>query len=167
MVRTRRGKYRMWQRQKHLMRQHGPIWFAALLLAAPAALPARAEAPPIAQVETVSGDASIVRNGEQSPAKLGEFLYQRDVVKTGPGGAIGFTFVDNTVFSAGPDSEIALDQFRFDSSKFDGEMLADMRKGSLTVVSGDIPHASPGAMKIKTPTSILGVRGTTFAVKVY
>jgi hypothetical protein len=45
--------------------------------------------------------------------------------------------------------------------------LADMRKGSLTVVSGDITRGSPGAMKIKTPTSILGVRGTTFAVRVY
>jgi len=89
------------------------------------------------------------------------------VVTTGPGGTIGFTFIDNTVFSTGPDSEVALEQFRFDSSNFSGEMLADMRKGSLTVVSGDITRSSPGAMKIKTPTSILGVRGTTFAVRVY
>jgi len=29
------------------------------------------------------------------------------------------------------------------------------------------PTRTPGAMKIKTPTAILGVRGTTFAVQVY
>jgi len=46
-------------------------------------------------------------------------------------------------------------------------MLADMRRGTLAVVSGDIARSSPGAMKIKTPTAILGVRGTTFAVQVY
>ena len=143
------------------------VWFGALLLAASAVIPAHAEAPHIAQVKTVRGDAFIVRGGERVPAKLGDLLYQSDVVTTGSGGAIGFTFVDNTVFSAGPDSEVALEQFRFDSSNFNGDMLADMRKGSLTVVSGDITHTSPGAMKIKTPTSILGVRGTTFAVRVY
>jgi hypothetical protein len=148
------------------MRQIG-IWFGALLLATSAVVPALADAPHIAQVKTVRGDAFIVRNGERTPAKLGDLLYQSDVVATGPGGAIGFTFNDNTVFSAGPDSEVALEQFRFDSSNFSGEMLADMRKGSLTVVSGDITRGSPGAMKIKTPTSILGVRGTTFAVRVY
>jgi hypothetical protein len=149
------------------MRQIGKFWFGVLLLAVSAVIPARAEAPHIAQVKTVRGDVFIVRGGERVPAKLGDLLYQSDVVTTGPGGAIGFTFIDNTVFSAGPDSEIALEQFRFDSSNFSGEMLADMRKGSLTVVSGDITRSTPGAMKIKTPTSILGVRGTTFAVRVY
>jgi hypothetical protein len=46
-------------------------------------------------------------------------------------------------------------------------MLADMRKGTLAVVSGDITRSTPGAMKIKTPTAVIGVRGTTFAVQVY
>jgi hypothetical protein len=149
------------------MRSIQKLWFGILLLVLSAAGPARAEPPHIAQVKTVRGDAFIVRDGQRMPAKLGDLLYQSDVITTGPGGAIGFTFIDNTVFSAGPDSEIAVAQFRFDSSNFNGEMLADMRKGSLTVVSGDITHSSPGAMKIKTPTSILGVRGTTFAVRVY
>jgi hypothetical protein len=71
------------------------------------------------------------------------------------------------VFSVGPDSELALEQFHFEASNSTGDLLADIRKGSLTVVSGEITHTSPGAMKIKTPTSILGVRGTTFAVRVY
>jgi hypothetical protein len=128
---------------------------------------ASAEAPRIAQVKTVRGDAFIVRAGQRLPAQPGDPLYESDVVTTGPGSTIGFTFIDNTVFSAGPESEVALEQFHFDSSNYKGDLLADMRKGSLTVVSGDITHASPDAMKIKTPTSILGVRGTTFAVRVY
>jgi hypothetical protein len=155
------------QSGERLMRRTRELWFGVLLLALSATIPAHAEAPHIAQVKTVRGDAFIVRDGQRMPARIGDLLYQSDVIATGSGGAIGFTFVDNTVFSAGPDSEIALEQFHFDSSNFNGDMLADMRKGSLTVVSGDITHSSPGAMKIKTPTSILGVRGTTFAVRVY
>jgi hypothetical protein len=149
------------------MRQIATIWCSAILLAMAAAGPALAQAPHIAQVKTVRGDAFIVRGADRLPAKVGDLLYESDVVETGPGGTIGFTFVDNTVFSTGPESQVALEQFHFDSSTFKGDMLADMRKGTLTVVSGDITHANPGAMKIRTPTANLAVRGTTFAVKVY
>ena len=145
------------------------ICCAAILLAVAAVGPALAEDPAahIAQVKTLRGDAFIVRGTDRLPAKVGDMLYQSDVVETGPGATIGFTFVDNSVFSAGPDSQVALEQFHFDSSTFKGDMLVDMRKGTLTVVSGDITHATPGAMHIRTPTANLGVRGTTFAVKVY
>ena|SRR6185437_9770636 len=149
------------------MRQIARLWCGAVLLGLLTAGPALAETPHIAQVKTAAGPAFIVRGAERLPAKPGDMLYERDVVETGAGGTIGFTFVDNTVFSAGPESQVGLNQFHFDSSNFKGDMLADMRKGTLTVVSGDITHATPGAMKIKTPTAILGVRGTTFAVKVY
>jgi len=125
------------------------------------------EASPIAQVKKVTGEAVIVRSGERRPAGLGDLLLVKDVIETGPDGAIGITFVDNTVFSAGPNSQLALDEFQFDSSNFRGSMLADMRRGTLAAVSGDITRSSPGAMKVKTPTAVLGVRGTTFAIQVY
>jgi hypothetical protein len=153
------------------------LWLAAGLLFATAGLPWAgvpsagapwaAEAPPIAQIKRVSGQAAVLRSGERRPAKVGDMLFVKDVIETGPDGAIGITFVDNTVFSAGPNSQLALDEFRFDSNNFQGSMLADMRQGTLAVVSGDITRSAPGAMKIKTPTAVLGVRGTTFAVQVY
>ena len=129
--------------------------------------PRAAETPPIAQVKKVTGQVVILRSGERLPAKVGDPLFEKDIIETGPDGGIGITFVDNTVFSAGPSSQLALDEFRFDSNNFRGSMLADMRQGTLAVVSGDITRSSPGAMKIKTPTAGLGVRGTTFAIQVY
>jgi hypothetical protein len=145
----------------------GAIFFVLSTLLLSSIAPAFADGPQIAQVKTVRGDAFIVRGSERLPAKPGDALFESDVVETGPNGTIGFTFVDNTVFSTGPDSQVALQQFHFDSNNLQGEMQAEMRKGTLSVVSGEITHNSPGAMKIKTPTAILGVRGTTFAVKVY
>jgi hypothetical protein len=128
--------------------------------------PARADGTAIAQVKTVSGDATIVRNGTPVAVKVGDPVFEKDTIQTGTDGAIGLTFVDNTVMSTGPNSEIAMDQYRFDSSNFNGAMLADMHKGTVTMVSGDIARSSPGAMQIKTPTAILGVRGTRFAIQV-
>jgi hypothetical protein len=143
------------------------LWLAAGLSVAAAGVPSAAETPPIAQIKKVTGQPAILRSGERRPAVVGDMLFVKDVIETGSDGSIGITFIDNTVFSAGPRSEIALDEFQFDSNDFRGAMLADMRQGTLAVVSGDIARSSPGAMRVKTPTAILGVRGTTFAVQVY
>jgi hypothetical protein len=141
---------------------------ALFLTAATFGLPALAEGSRIGQVKTATGEAYIRRGDARMPAKIGDPVYESDTIETGqPGSTIGITFIDNTVFSTGPETQVALSQFRFDSSNFKGEMLADVKKGTLSVVSGDITRSTPGAMKIKTPTAILGVSGTTFAVKVY
>ncbi len=148
------------------------LCFAAALLIAAAGIPSAAETPPIvqkpiAQIKKVTGQAAVLRSGARRPAIVGDMLFVKDVIETGSDGGIGITFIDNTVFSAGPSSQIALDEFQFDSNDFRGAMLADMRQGTLAVVSGDIARSTPGAMKVRTPTAILGVRGTTFAVQVY
>ena len=137
---------------------------AALVLSAAAA--GLAAAPQIAMVKTVSGQAVILRDGARLPAKVGDAVLENDTLETGPDGAIGITFTDNTVMSAGPSSLLALEQYQFDSSNFNGKMVADMRKGTLAVVSGDIARSSADAMKIRTPTAVLGVRGTRFTVQV-
>lgn len=140
---------------------------AAFLLFATVGTAVAEEASRIAQIKKMTGQVTILRTGERLPAKIGDPLLEKDIVETGADGGIGITFIDNTVFSAGPNSQIALDEFRFDSNNFQGAMLADMRRGTLAVVSGDITRSTPGAMKIRTPTAVIGVRGTTFAVQVY
>ena len=125
-----------------------------------------AEEAKIAQIKTLSGSVTIIHDASDMPARVGDFLHEKDVIQTGANGSIGITFTDNTTMSAGPNSEVALDEYRFDSSNFNGAMLADMRKGTLAMVSGDIARSTPGAMKVKTPTAILGVRGTRFVVQV-
>lgn len=142
----------------------GLCFLALLTLAAgPAALAAGAV---IGQVKTASGQTFIVRDAVSTPAKVGDDVQEKDTIETGADSAIGVTFIDNTVFSTGPNSQVAMEEFNFDSSNFKGAMTADMNRGTLTVVSGDIARSTPGAMKIKTPTAILGVRGTIFAIQV-
>jgi len=127
---------------------------------------AAADETAIAQIKTASGPAFVMRDGNRIAAKPGDMLFEKDVLQTDANGAIGATFTDNSVLSLGPNSEAALAQYAFDSGNFTGSMLTDMHKGTLTMVSGDIARSSPSAMKVKTPTAILGVRGTSFAVEV-
>jgi hypothetical protein len=127
---------------------------------------AHADDTAIAQVKTVAGPAFAMRGSDRVALKPGDSLYEKDVLQTDAGGTVGVTFTDNTVLSLGPNSEAALAEYSFDSSNFNGNMLTDMHKGTLSMVSGDIARSSPSAMKVRTPTAILGVRGTSFAVEV-
>lgn len=120
----------------------------------------------IGQIKNVAGQVFLSRNNVQQPAKTGDLIEQADVLTTGPNGSVGITFIDNSRFSAGPNSRIELKQFRFNPTTQEGEFLTDMQQGTLAIVSGQIAKRSPDAMKVKTPTTILGVRGTTFAVKI-
>ena len=127
---------------------------------------AKADNAQVAQIKTVSGQAEIVRNGARSAARVGDPLYEKDTIETGADGAIGITFIDNTVMSGGPNSQIVLEDYKFNSSNFKGSMLTDMNRGTVSMISGDIARSTPGAMKVKTPTAILGVRGTRFVIEV-
>jgi hypothetical protein len=120
----------------------------------------------IGQIKNVSGDVSVWRHNVQQTARVGDLLEQADVLTTGANSSVGVTFIDNSRLSAGPNSRIELEQFRFDPTTNDGEFIADIQRGTLAIVSGQIAKRSPDAMKVKTPTTILGVRGTTFAVKI-
>ena len=120
----------------------------------------------IGQIKNISGQVFLMRNNAQQPAKAGDLVEQSDVLITGANGSVGVTLIDNSRLSAGPNSRIEFKQFRFNPTTQEGEFLADMQRGTLAIVSGQIAKRSPDAMKVKTPTTILGVRGTTFAVKV-
>lgn len=137
-----------------------------LILLAVSGSVAKADNAQVAQIKTVSGQAEIVRNGARAAARVGDPLFEKDTIETGTDGAIGITFIDNTVMSSGPNSQIVLEDYKFNSSNFKGSMLADMNRGTVSMISGDIARSSPGAMKVKTPTAILGVRGTRFVIEV-
>ena len=85
---------------------------------------------------------------------------------TGADGQVGITFIDNTRFSAGPNTRLSLSRFRFDTTTHEGEFVTDLEQGTLSVISGQIAKHSPDQMKVKTPSSLLAVRGTNFLIKV-
>ena len=71
---------------------------------------------------------------------------------------------DNSLLSAGPNSILSLDRYDFDSTTSQGQFDAALQKGSLAVISGRIAKQSPESMTVRTPSAVLGVRGTEFVV---
>ena len=120
----------------------------------------------VGQVKVTKGVVHVERDGARIPAVVGMPVREADKLVTGADGTVGVTFADNSLLSVGPNSTLAVDKFSFNATTHEGQFDASLQRGTLAVVSGKMVKQSPDAMRIRTPASILGVRGTEFVVKV-
>lgn len=139
-------------------------WTLGIAVAAFAAAVYAAE--DVGQIKTVRGTVHVERDGQRLAAVPGMPVRQADKLVTGDDGAVGVTFLDNSLLSAGPGSVLGIDRYSFNTTTHAGRFDASLQKGSLAVVSGKIVKQEPGAMRVRTPASVMGVRGTEFLVRV-
>jgi hypothetical protein len=118
----------------------------------------------IGQIKVLKGQVVIERQGKTITAAVGTRLQTSDVVTTGADGSVGVTMDDDSLLSAGPNSVVSLDRYAFDATTNQGRFDTSLNKGTMAVISGRIAKQSPEAMTVRTPTAILGVRGTEFVV---
>jgi hypothetical protein len=144
-------------------------WIAAVAAIACAlatlGMPSPALAADAGMIKISTGEAWIDRAGARRPARVGDKVQASDVIVTGPKGAVGITFADDSRLSIGPNSVLAIDRFAFDSTTHAGVSETSLRKGTLAGVSGRLARQSPEAMKVRTPAATLGVRGTEFLIR--
>ncbi|NRR34343.1 FecR domain-containing protein [Oxalobacteraceae bacterium] len=140
---------------------------AALLLhTALAPAPAMAADQPAGTVKTSKGTAAIERAGRKFPAAPGAAVLGSDQIVTGADGSVGVTLRDETLLSVGPNSKVWLEKFAFDSTTHEGALNATVKRGTMAVISGKLSKQSPSAVQFRTPSAILGVRGTEFLIDV-
>jgi hypothetical protein len=137
-----------------------------LILVAALGLALSANAADIGKIKVAKGSVEIQRGGAKIPAQVGAGLQTSDVLVTGADGSAGITFTDNSLVSIGPNSVFAIDKYSFDSTTHAGEFEGNLKQGRLAAVSGKMVKQSPESMKIRTPSAIMGVRGTEFVVQV-
>jgi hypothetical protein len=130
------------------------------------AAPARAEQAIAGRIKVVSGAAFIVRGGAPVPAQAGQVVYEADTLRTGADGRLGLTLKDDTRVSLGPASEVRLDRFAYAPADGQLGLVLKVLRGVAAYVSGRIAKLSPDAVRLETPAAIVGVRGTTLALRV-
>ena len=141
-------------------------WAGALALVV-AASPAFAGQPIAAgRIKVASGAAFIVRAGGIVPAEVGHVVFEADSLRTGADGRVGITLKDDTRLSLGPGSEARLDRFVYAPAEGRLGLVLSVVRGVVAYVSGRIAKLSPDSIRLETPTAIVGVRGTTLALRV-
>jgi hypothetical protein len=129
---------------------------------------------PIGKIVTATGSVTIERGNavvvqvnlpdQAGRAKIGDLVYQGDVVQTGADGRLGINFTDGTSFNLSNNARMALNEFVYEPNRTSNSTLFDLTKGTFTFVAGHV--AKSGSMKVDTPVATLGIRGTTPRVEI-
>lgn len=75
-------------------------------------------------------------------------------------GSVGqFRFLDDTRIVVGPNSSVVLDRFVYDPDRSARQVSISAVKGTFRFITG---NSATNAYRIRTPTAVVGVRGTVF-----
>ena len=99
---------------------------------------------------------------ENRELKTGDKIYLNEMIISSSGSGAQILLLDQSTFTIGADSEVVMDTFIYDPNKNDGEIVANVKKGSLKVISGLISKKNPEKLTVNVPEGTLGSRGTEF-----
>lgn len=130
-------------------------------------LPLLARAEPAAEVEFSRG-AAVAQSAGKLPRTMGKGLQleEGDRLTTADGAVAIVRFNDGTRLTLRPNSEMVVQNYRFDGKSKDESMVLQLLRGGFRAVTGLISKSSPDAAKVQTVTATVGIRGTDFDARV-
>ncbi len=121
---------------------------------------------PAGHIKTVAGAAFVVRAHGSTPAKPGDAIFATDTLRTAGDGTLGVTLKDDTRLSLGPNSEVQVERYVYSPGEGGMGMVLKFVRGVAVYVSGRLAKLAPDSIRLEAPSAIVGVRGTTVAIKV-
>jgi len=113
-----------------------------------------------------NGAVLIERGGNVQKAEEGSPVYTEDIIRTGVDGSVGIIFKDNSRISLGPSSILNIKAYVFEPAQGRFSFISRLIKGIASFISGKMTKLSPESVIFETPTSTIGVRGTSYHIKV-
>ncbi|PLY04657.1 MAG: hypothetical protein C0625_16005 [Arcobacter sp.] len=117
-------------------------------------------------IKKLKGEAIILRDTKIIQIKIGDKLFNKDIIKTKRNSSLGLIFKDNTLVSLGSNTQFNIEEYEFQPALKKEVFTARIVKGTMTCLTGLMSKLNPDAMKIKAKTASMGIRGTHFAISV-
>jgi hypothetical protein len=117
-------------------------------------------------VKTLQGKVTLERAAQRHEIKVGDAVQEKDRIIVSGDSSVGISMHDETLLSLGPNSTLVVGAFAYNPVTREGQVETSILKGTLRYVTGLIGRANPSAIKVFTPTSTMGIRGTEFIVDV-
>jgi hypothetical protein len=121
----------------------------------------------VALFKNVTGNVQIQRGGKLVAAAPGVTLFVSDRLVSDAGASAGIVFKDGTLLTLGGGSDIEVRNYVFEPAEANYAFAVYLAKGSAIYSSGKIGKMSPESVKVGTPTSTVGVRGTRFIIEAH
>ena len=125
-----------------------------------------ANAAPIGDVEFVRG-AGAAQRGAETPRVLGQGsqIEQGEVLSTGANSFAVVKLNDGTRMTLRPNTSMKIDDFVLEQPGKSDNLVMNLLKGGMRIVTGAISKRSPTARLITT-TATVGIRGTDFDARI-
>ena len=111
----------------------------------------------IGKITLLKGSATITRGNATYNAKLGSIINSTDKIDTYKKSRLKIILNDDTTLTLGANTEYIIDSY---DDKNNPHLKTTLLSGLLTTISGKIGKIAPHKFKLKTRTSIIGIRGT-------
>lgn len=72
-------------------------------------------------------------------------------------------FTDGSTITVRPSSEMILQKYEYPGAQ--SGVQVDLVSGGLRIITGAIAKSDPDQYRVKTPTALMGVRGTEFSIQ--
>ena len=118
------------------------------------------------QLVGIVGAISGTAKADTRELKAGDKIYLNETIYAGIDSGTQILLLDQSTFTIGSDSEVVMDTFIYDPATNDGKIVANVKKGSLKIISGLISKKNPDSLTVKVPEGTLGSRGTEFQTMV-
>lgn len=120
----------------------------------------------IGKATRVQGTVQIFRAGRDLPiiAVQGMEVFQQDRVKTAAKAYLRIELTDGSILSIGEKAEMNLAEYDYDPAAQKRTASFDMTLGKVRVFTKGLAKLKANNFTIKTPTAVVGVRGTLFMV---
>jgi hypothetical protein len=112
-----------------------------------------------AQLVAFTGQISVLRDSTPWALNVGDYVQPGQVIVTGSDGSGMFKVADGSKFEVFPKSKIV-----FRANGYNWEDLLELMLGKIKVQI-EHPGGVPNNNKVRTPTAVISVRGTTFDVE--
>ena len=120
----------------------------------------------IGEVIEQVGDTVIERKaGDKFSSEEGSGVESYDTIRTKKG-KTAIQFLDETRVDVTQNSKLIIDEFVYDPNTSTGKLSLKASFGTVRYASGQIAKNSRQDVKIKTPTAVIGVRGTDFRMTI-
>ena len=138
------------------MRSHRwtTVCFVAFLLALHGTI-SSAE-PKIGHTTDTKNKAEGIFNGNVQDLSKGSEVFSNEIVRTGPDSIAGLRFLDKSILTVGPISEVNLDTFVYDPNGSSGAVVIQATRGAFRFITGT---QDKKAYEVRTPLGTLGIRG--------
>jgi hypothetical protein len=134
-----------------------------VLIVSHALLAPNAWAAPAGEVEYAKGAASAQRDGTVTRVLgTGTKIEEGDTLTTSANSFAIIKMTDGTKMTVRPNTSLRIDEFTFQQSGKPENGLISLLKGGFRMVTGAVSKRGPDALRIRTATATVGIRGTDF-----